>query len=139
LGKSLKFRKTGATSIPAGTRIGLPMPDLLRIEFLLLQYTPNAFTDDAINIGVLVIGEGVMDVRFRKDWDVVSRLDPDVDLEMLDAIRWDLEMKFHSTKREEMLETIERSFSNTIRCSGRGQLLCEDPATGVDTLVLRYL
>jgi len=115
------------------------MADLQKMEFLLLQYAPNAVTEGTVNIGVLVLSEEVVDVRFRKDWDVLSRCDPDADLEMLDAIRQDIEMKLHSTEREQMLETIESSFSNTIRCSGRGQLLCENPATEIDRLVRMYL
>jgi hypothetical protein len=115
------------------------MPDPLKMEFLLLQYAPNAVTEEAINIGVLVLNEQGADVRFRKDWDLLSRLDPDADLEMLDAIRRDIEMKFHSPEREEMLKTIETSFSNTIRCSSRGQVLCEDPVTEIDRLVRMYL
>jgi Protein of unknown function (DUF3037) len=115
------------------------MADLLKMEFLLLQYAPNPVTEEAVNIGVLVRSEEVVDVRFRKDWDVLSRFDPHADLEMLDAIRRDIEMKLHSSEREDMLETIETSFSNTIRCSGRGQLLCENAATEIDRLVRMYL
>jgi hypothetical protein len=115
------------------------MADLLKMEFLLLQYAPNAVTEETVNIGVLVLSEEAVDVRFRKDWDVLSRCDPDADLEMLDAIRRDIEMKLHSIRREEMLERIETSFSNTIRCSSRGQVLCEDPVTEIDRLVRMYL
>jgi len=116
------------------------MPDLLKMEFLLLQYSPNALTEEAINIGVVVLSKEAVDVRFREDWDVLSKFDPDADMEMLDAIRRDIEMKLHSTERDEMLETIETSFSNTIRCSSRGQVLCEDdPVTEIDRLARIYL
>jgi hypothetical protein len=115
------------------------MAALTKMEFLLLQYAPNAVTEEAVNIGVLVLSEQAVDVRFREDWNVLSRFDPHVDLEMLEAIRRDIELKLHSPEREEMLETIERSFSNTIRCSDRWQVLCEDPATEIDRLVRMYL
>jgi len=139
LGKSQNFCKIVEMRLPTDTRIEVPMPDLRKMEFLLLQYAPIPVTEEAINIGLLVLSEQALDVRFREDWDVLSRFDPDADLEMLDAIRLDIEMKLHSTEREEMLETIESSFSNTIRCSGRGQLLCEDPAREIDRLVRMYL
>ncbi len=115
------------------------MAHLLKMEFLLLQYAPNAVTEEAVNIGILVLSEEAVDIRFRQDWDILSRFDPHVDLEMLDAIRRDIEMKLHSSEREDRLEIIETSFSNTIRCSGRGQLLCENPATEIDRLVRMYL
>jgi Protein of unknown function (DUF3037) len=133
------LQKSEGQGLPTDTRIKLPMADLLKMEFLLLQYAPNAVTEEAINIGVLVLSKQAVDVRFREDWDALSRFDPYVDLEMLDAIRRDIEMKLHSSERDDMFETIETSFSNTIRCSDRGQLLCENPATEIDRLVRMYL
>ena len=63
-------------------------------EFFLLRYVPDAVKDEFVNLGVVLYEPGeagsgqaaFADVRFTRDWRRVRCLDPDADVEMLEAL-----------------------------------------------------
>ncbi len=114
--------------------------NLLKLEFLLLRYIPSAAAlgEEGVNIGLIALSDELIEVRFTKNWDNLVRVDPDADLEMLDAIRRDITLKMQSADWRQTLQRIEDSFSNTIRCSKRGRCLCADPVKEVESLASTY-
>ena len=67
------------------------MADRRQLEFFLLRYVPDAVKDEFVNIGVVMVepganGGGFAEVRFTRDWRRVRCLDPQADVEMLEAL-----------------------------------------------------
>ncbi len=67
------------------------MADGRQLEFFLLRYVPNVVKDEFVNIGVVMVepgakGGGFAEVRFTRDWRRVRCLDPQADVEMLEAL-----------------------------------------------------
>jgi hypothetical protein len=114
------------------------MAELTTLQFVLLRYAPDVLSDVGVEIALIAQADDFLDVRFRKYWSAVLRLDPGADVEYLDALKRNIKRKFASGNTQ-MLGLIESSFSNLIRCSARKFCLCEDPAAEVDKLVAMYL
>ena len=121
------------------------MADLRNLEFFLLRYVPDAVKDEFVNIGVVMLepganGAGFADVRFTRDWRRVRCLDPQADVEMLEAIERDLRRQLAgSGDRELLFKKIEDSFSNVIQLSSAKACLAEDPAKEMAALASIYL
>ena len=70
------------------------MAELRKLEYVVLRYMADAATDEFVNVGLVVVEprtgpEGFSQARFQKDWKRLECLDPDVDIEMLEAIETD--------------------------------------------------
>ena len=71
------------------------MAELKKLEFFLLRYVPDAVKDEFVNVGLVMLepgadGAGFADVRFTRDWRRVRCLDPQADVEMLEALERDI-------------------------------------------------
>lgn len=120
-----------------------------RVQFVALRYAltvvGEGFTDseEFVNIGVLLRepepDAGFWGFRFKSDWKQVRQLDPDADIELLDAIMHDIQSKLQSTEREEMLRTMLDSFSNAIQLSPWENCLTDDPERELAKLASRLL
>jgi hypothetical protein len=120
-----------------------------QLEFFLLRYVPNVLSDEFVNIGVVLVepetneapGEDrFADARFTRDWQRVSRVDPQADVEMLVALGRDLRARLAAPwDREVLLRTMKESFSNTIQLSPVRRCQAEDPAREIETLASMYL
>jgi len=116
-----------------------------QLEFFLLRYVPDAVKNEFVNIGVVMVehvanGGGFADVRFTKDWRRVRCMDPQVDVETLEALEREIrrdvvELKDWATWRKRM----EDSFSNTIQLSPVNTCWAEDPAVEIGLTAARYL
>lgn len=121
------------------------MADKRKLEFFLLRYVPDAVKNEFVNIGVVMVepganGGGFSDVRFTKDWRRVRCVDPQVDVETLEALEREIrrdvvELKDWATWRKRM----EDSFSNTIQLSPVNTCWAEDPAVEIGLTAARYL
>jgi len=121
------------------------MTDKRKLEFFLLRYVPDAVKNEFVNIGVVMVepgsnGSGFADVRFTKDWRRVKCMDPQVDVEMLEALEQELrrdvvELKDWATWSKKM----EDSFSNVIQLSPVNTCWAEDPAVEIGLTATRYL
>ena len=65
---------------------------------------PDAVKDEFVNIGVVMIeaavnGSAFADVRFRRDWRRVRCVDPDADIEMLEALERDIRSQLGEAAR----------------------------------------
>lgn len=110
-------------------------------RFFLLRYVPNPISDEFVNIGlVLLPPETHPELRFSKDWSRVKGLDPQADLELLDAFRDEIQHELaHAADQYPLLKKIEESFSNTLQASESKACLTASPAQEADQLARIYL
>jgi hypothetical protein len=113
---------------------------LKQCEFFLLRYVPDAVKGEFVNIGVVLLGPSDAELRFSTDWARVKCLDPDADLEMLQAIESELRSELANTEsRERTLKKLHDSFSNTIQLSPLTACLTESLPAEADLLARNYL
>jgi len=116
-----------------------------QLEFFLLRYVPNAVRNEFVNIGLVMVESGAdsggfADVRFTRDWRRVRWLDPQADVEMLEALERDIHKRLASREdREILLRQMEDSFSNAIQLSPTQKCLAEDPVAEIEAMASMYL
>ncbi len=121
------------------------MSERRQIEFFLLRYVPHALRQEFVNIGVLMVENGangsvLTDVRFAKDWRRVRGLDPQVDVEVIEALLRDMRREVGEvTDRAMLLKKIEDQFSNVIQLSAPMQVLAANPAEEIETLAAMFV
>ena len=81
------------------------MAELKQCEFYLLRYVPDVVKGEFVNVGVVLLETGedeaaFTDVRFTRDWRRVRCLDPEVDIELLEALEDDLRRMLQSRVAE---------------------------------------
>ena len=103
-------------------------------EFFLLRYVPNVAREEFVNIGLVMTqsggdGGGFAGAHFTQNWRRAQCLHPDVDIEMLEAIRRDVQQRVANVQSLPLLlhELIDQ-YSNVIQVSAIRQCLAEDPA-----------
>jgi hypothetical protein len=118
------------------------MAEKLQCRFFILRYAPDAVKNEFINVGlVLLPPAGGAHVRFTRDWSRVLCLDPDADVEMLQALESDLRSQLHEMNGDHdlILRRIQDSFSNAIQPSEFQACLAASPMTEADELARLYL
>jgi Protein of unknown function (DUF3037) len=121
------------------------MADLRKLEFFLLRYVPDAVKDEFVNIGVVMLepganGAGFADARFTRDWRRVRCLDPQADIEMLEALERDVRLQLRDTHdRETLVRKLQESMSNVIQLSSTKACLAEAPAQEIEALARLYM
>lgn len=117
------------------------MAELKQCEFFLLRYVPDAVKGEFVNIGVVLLSAVGAEVRFSADWSRVQCMDPDADLEMLQAVESELrrELSANGESRERMLKRLQDSFSTSLQLSPLTGCLAESPQTEADLLARHYL
>jgi len=117
-----------------------------KLEYFVLQYAPNALTDECINLGLVVLDPSLPEtgfcvVRFAENWGKrVQFIDPEADLEILSASVLEFERRLcNPEQRAEMLRIMEDSFSNSIRVSSRKLCFYENAASAIEILATRNL
>jgi len=118
------------------------MAEQKQLEFYLLRYVPNAVKGEFVNIGLMMIeaGEGgFSEVRFTQDFRPAERLDPQIDIEALQAIERHVRNQFQDpARRQLLLRKMEDSFSNLIQMSPKSIVLAEEPAKEIEALASFY-
>jgi hypothetical protein len=121
------------------------MSDRRQIEFFLLRYVPHALRQEFVNIGVLMVEDGangsvLTDVRFAKDWRRVRGLDPQVDVDVIEALLRDIRREVGEVRdRATLLKKIEDQFSNVIQLSAPMRVLAASPAEEIETLASMFV
>jgi hypothetical protein len=121
------------------------MAERRQLEFFLLRYVPYAVKDEFVNVGVVMVeagvnGGGFAEVRFTRDWRRVRCLDPQADVEMLEALEREIRGQISEGKdRATLLRRLEDSFSNLIQLSPAKGCLAEDPVAEIETMASLYL
>ena len=118
------------------------MPDKLQCRFFVLRYAPDAVKNEFINVGlVLLPPAGGAQVRFTRDWSRVLCLDPEADVEMLQALEQDLRNQLREMNGDHdlLLRRIQDSFSNAIQPSEFQACLASSAVAEADELARLYL
>jgi hypothetical protein len=118
------------------------MPDKLQCRFFVLRYAPDAVKNEFINVGlVLLPPAGGAQVRFTRDWSRVLCLDPEADVEMLQALEQDLRNQLREMNGDHdlILRRIQDSFSNAIQPSEFQACLASSAVAEADELARLYL
>ena len=121
------------------------MSDRRQIEFFLLRYVPHALRQEFVNIGVLMVEDGAngsvfADVRFAKDWRRVRGLDPQVDVDVIEALLREIRREIGEVRdRALLLKKIEDQFSNVIQLSAPMQVLATNAAEEIETLASMFV
>jgi hypothetical protein len=121
-------------------RDAIPRPERRTLEFVLVSYQPHPLRHESANIAVVLFGDGFADVRIAPDWQRVTAIDPRADVKFLRAVASEIRDRLQAAdKREEMLRTMEDSWSDAIQVSARKGIVTADPATEMETLASQYL
>ncbi|SRR5258708_7276748 len=114
-----------------------------RLKFMVLRYAPSVLSERFVNIAVLsyeVDTGSFADARFLDGWESALRLDPNADVEMLGALKQEIQSGWPSIERREMLlRMILDSFSNSVQISDEQTCLTNNPESEMRDLVFRYL
>jgi Protein of unknown function (DUF3037) len=117
-----------------------------RMEYCFLRYVPNVVTDGGVSIAAIFIDpadteRGICEIHFAADWQTkVCFVDPDADLEMLQALLTEIRDRFDSEgERSDMIRQIEDSFSNVIQISERQECPVAPSPEAVETLARKLL
>jgi hypothetical protein len=114
----------------------------MQCRFFVLRYAPDAVKNEFINVGlVLLPPAGGAQVRFTRDWSRVLCLDPDADVEMLQALENDLRNQLREMNGDcdLILRRIQDSFSNAIQPSEFQACLAASAVDEADELARLYL
>jgi hypothetical protein len=121
------------------------MADKRQVEFFLLRYVPHAVRQEFVNIGVLMVEGGsngavFADVRFAKDWRRVRCLDPQADVEVIEALLREIRAEVGEIRdRAMLLKRMEDSFSNVIQLSAPMAVVTETPAEEIETVASMFV
>ena len=121
------------------------MAELRQFEFFVLRYVPDAVKDESLNIGILMIeeganGAGFADVRFTQDWRRVQCIDPQADVEWLQAVEGDIRGQLaQSSDRTVLMNKLQDSLSNVIQLSSAKGCIAADPVREMGSLCSMYL
>jgi len=121
----------------------------LQCEFLLVRYVPDPVKNEFVNIGVLLretarpgTSEAAVPlVRFTKDWARVRCVDPDADIEMLEAMEIEMRRRLLEPGADAppLLATMEDSFSHQLQITAPKACLAENAAAGMEQLMQLYV
>jgi predicted DNA-binding ribbon-helix-helix protein len=97
-----------------------------KLEYFFLQYIPDIVSGESVSIAAVFIDptdldHGICRVSLAGNWQSkVRRLDPDADVEMLEAVLTEIRTRLlSSVQRSEMIRELEDSFSNALQISYR--------------------
>jgi hypothetical protein len=119
------------------------MAEKQKLEFFLLRYVPDAVKGEFVNVGLVMVepganGSGFAEVRFTRDWRRVRCLDPQADVEMLEALEREMRGQLRGD-RATLLKRLEDSLSNVIQVTETKGCLAEDPAREMEAMAEMYL
>ncbi len=117
------------------------MRDRLQCEFLLVRYVPDTVKNEFVNIGVVLREAGrpeAAEVRFTRDWSRVRCLDPDADVEMLEALENEIRASM-ADGANDLLGRISDSFSNMLQVTPPKACLAESLPAEMETLSRMYV
>jgi hypothetical protein len=112
-------------------------------DFLLMRYVPDPFKNEFINIGVLLLArdDDFAGVRFTRDWGRVRCLDPQADIDILEALESDIREQLQSgpESRKQIVYRLQDTLSNGLQIAEPKALLSASPQRDLDELARTYL
>jgi hypothetical protein len=118
--------------------------DRRQCEFYLVRYVPDPVKNEFVNIGVLLREAGKPEkpvVRFTRDWARVRCVDPDADVEMLEALEIEIRQRLAEERSDvtPIMKTLEDSFSNLLQITEPKACLAETVSAELDQLMQLYV
>jgi hypothetical protein len=116
----------------------------LQCEFLLVRYVPDPVKNEFVNIGVMLREAARPEapvLRFTRDWARVRCVDPDADIEMLEAMETEMRRGLlePGTETPSLMKTIEDSFSQQLQITEPKACLAENIPAEMDQLMSLYV
>jgi hypothetical protein len=116
----------------------------LECDFSLVRYVPDPVKNEFVNIGVMLREAARPDVpvlRFTRDWARVRCVDPDADIEMLEAMEAEMRQRLleSGTDATPLMRTIEDSFSHQLQMTEPKAFLAENASSGMEELMQLYV
>jgi hypothetical protein len=121
------------------------MADRRQLEFFLLRYVPDAAREEFVNIGLVMTesggdGGGFAGVHFTATWGRARCLDPNVDVEMLEALGRDMERRLKDVRqRALLLHEMMDSYSGTLQLSPIRRCVAENPVEELKDLAQKLV
>src|SRR6516162_11858586 len=107
-------------------------------DFLLMRYVPDPFKNEFVNIGVLLLARdhGFAGVRFTHDWGRVRCLDPEADIDLLEALESDMRARLQeiADSREQFVYRLQDTLSTGLQISEPKALLASSPQRDLEEL-----
>lgn len=119
------------------------MAETHQSAFFLVRYMPDLSKGEFVNIGVVLLDEpsAFADVRFTRDWRRVRCLDPDADVEVLEALEGELRAALRSAAeldRVFLFQKLPDWASNALQLTPMQGVLTESPAAEIGRLAEMY-
>jgi hypothetical protein len=116
----------------------------LQCDFSLVRYVSDPVKNEFVNIGVMLREAARPDasvVRFTKDWARVRCVDPDADIDMLEAMEMEMRRRLLETATDAapLMKTIEDSFSHQLQITEPKAYLAENASAGMEELMQLYV
>lgn len=130
------------------------MRERIPCEFFLIRYVPDPVRNEFVNIGVLLRGasptEGgaestdespAAQVRFTRDWSRVRCMDPDADVELLEALEGEIQQRLRmgAADTQPVTKMLEESFSNGVQITEAKACLAESIPAEMELLARMYV
>jgi len=119
------------------------MDNATQCDFLLMRYVPDPFKNEFVNIGVVLLdrNDKFADVRFTHDWARVRCADPQADVDILEALEFDIrqQLQISSESRKQIVYRLQDTLSNALQLSQPSALLSQSPVEDLERLAKTYL
>ena len=113
-------------------------------EFQLIRYVPDPVKNEFVNIGVVLRAAGGEQsaLRFTRDWGRVRCLDPDADIQMLEALEIEIGHRLRASPADDprpVMARLEDTLSNGLQITETKAYLAETFLTGLEELMHLYV
>jgi Protein of unknown function (DUF3037) len=120
------------------------MTERKQCEFQLIRYVPDPVKNEFVNIGVLLrASEGEQRVlRFTRDWGRVRCLDPDADIQMLEALEIEVGHRLLARPADQtkpIMTLLEDTLSNGLQITETKAYLAETFLSALEDLMRQYV
>jgi hypothetical protein len=113
----------------------------LKCEFQVLRFVPDPVRNTGINIGVILRDQKsrAVQVRLTTDWRQVRCIEPDLDIEALEAMEEELREKLQDEPDEKLLRLMKESLSMSVQISPLKGHSTESLLAGIEELMRMYV
>jgi len=107
-----------------------------------MRYVPDPFKNEFVNIGVLLFSreDDYAGIRFTRDWSRVRGLDPQADIDILEALEGDLRDQIREQEsRRRTMHRLQETLSTGLQLSSSHAVLSDSPEQDLQRLARTYL
>lgn len=108
-----------------------------------MRYVPDPFKNEFVNIGVVLLARDLefTGVRFTRDWGRVRCVDPQADIDILEALEADIgeQLRGGAESRNQVVHRLQDTLSTGLQISEPKAILSASPQRDLDELARTYL